>query len=179
MTINIFHCFFVFSWQLQSSSPVIFLETSFQNTYFVFSNFEFIACSVWIQTLIVPKQLQLFHNYTTKIWLAYVSESRNLPYWAIIIDHSLHCFIMSLVAMNDFHLIFFSFHYAIFHQMISISDCLHKLGCINCRGEVEDTRLEAKAKNTKKSEAKAKDSLSENRPSQGQGQKCSRPRTQA
>ena len=45
------------------------------------------------------------------------------------------------------------------------------------RGGVEDTRLEAKAKDTKKSEAKAKDSLSEDRPSRGQGQECSRPRT--
>ena len=36
------------------------------------------------------------------------------------------------------------------------------------RGGVEDTRLEAKAKDTKKSEAK--DSLSEDRPSRGQGQ---------
>ena len=70
-----------------------------------FSNFEFITCSVSIQTLIVSKQLQLFHNYTTKIWLAYVSETRNLPYLAIIRDNSLQCFIMSLVAMNDFCLI--------------------------------------------------------------------------
>ena len=48
------------------------------------------------------------------------------------------------------------------------------------RGGVEDTRLEAKAKNTKKkseAKAKAKDSLSEDRPSRGQGQECSRPRT--
>ena len=37
--------------------------------------------------------------------------------------------------------------------------------------------LEAKAKDTKKSEAKAKDSLFEDRPSRGQGQECSRPRT--
>ena len=44
------------------------------------------------------------------------------------------------------------------------------------RGGVEGTRLEAKAKDTKKSEAKAKDSLSEDRPSRGQGQECSRPR---
>ena len=43
------------------------------------------------------------------------------------------------------------------------------------RGEVQDTRLEAKAKDTKKSEAK--DSLSEDRPSRCQGQECSRPRT--
>ena len=43
------------------------------------------------------------------------------------------------------------------------------------RGGVEDTRLEAKAKDTKKSEAK--DSLSEDRHSRGQGQECSRPRT--
>ena len=48
----------------------------------------------------------------------------------------------------------------------------------NNRGGVEDTRLEAKAKDTKKSEAKAKDSLSEDRTSQGQGQECSRPRTE-
>ena len=40
--------------------------------------------------------------------------------------------------------------------------------------------VKAKAKGTKKkSEAKAKDNLSEDRPSQGQGQECSRPRTQA
>ena len=46
------------------------------------------------------------------------------------------------------------------------------------RGGVEDTRLEAKAKKTQKqSEAKAKDSLSEDRPSRSQGQECSRPRT--
>ena len=44
------------------------------------------------------------------------------------------------------------------------------------RDGVEDTRLEAKAKDTKKSEAKAKDSLSEDRHSRGQGQECSRPR---
>ena len=42
------------------------------------------------------------------------------------------------------------------------------------RGGVEDTRLEAK--DTKKSEAKAKDNLSEDRHSRGQGQECSRPR---
>ena len=42
------------------------------------------------------------------------------------------------------------------------------------RGGVEDTRLEAK--DTKKSEAKPKDSLSEDRHSRGQGQECSRPR---
>ena len=44
-------------------------------------------------------------------------------------------------------------------------------------GGVEDTRLEAKAENTKKFEAKAKYSLSEDRPSRGQRQECSRPRT--
>ena len=43
------------------------------------------------------------------------------------------------------------------------------------RDGVEDTRLEAK--DTKKSEAK--DSPTEDRPSRGEGQKCSRPRTQA
>ena len=50
---------------------------------------------------------------------------------------------------------------------------------IASRGGVEDTRLEAeaKAKDTKKSEAEAKDSLSEDRHSRGQGQECSRPRT--
>ena len=44
------------------------------------------------------------------------------------------------------------------------------------RGGVENTRLEAKAKDTKKSEAKAKDSLFEDRPSRFQGQECLRPR---
>ena len=38
---------------------------------------------------------------------------------------------------------------------------------MNTRGGVEDTRLEAKAK----------DSLSEDRHSRGQGEECSRPRT--
>ena len=46
---------------------------------------------------------------------------------------------------------------------------------VTIRGGVEDTKLEAKAKDTKK--PKAKDSLSEDRPSPGQGQECSRPRT--
>ena len=44
------------------------------------------------------------------------------------------------------------------------------------RGGVEDTRL--KAKDTKK-KSEAKDSPSEDRPSRGQEQECSRPRTQA
>ena len=76
-----------------------------------------------------------------------------------------------------------------------------KHGILSTRGGVEDTRLEAKAKakDTKKIrgqgqgqpfrgqtlsrprtgmlEAKAKDSLSEDRHSRGQGQECSRPRT--
>ena len=43
-------------------------------------------------------------------------------------------------------------------------------------GGVEDTRLKAKAKDTKKSEAQANDSLFEDRPSRGQGQECSSPR---
>ena len=52
----------------------------------------------------------------------------------------------------------------------------------NTRGGVEDTRLEAKAKDTKKPQVKdtkkpkAKDSPSEDRHSRGQGQECSRPR---
>ena len=106
---------------LRKQNEIDFIESHIQILHhlkivrFVFSNFEFIACSVWTQSLIVSKQLQLFHNYTTKIWLAYVLESRNLPYWAVIRDHSLKCFIMSSVAMNDFY-----------------------------RGEVEDTWLEAK-----------------------------------
>ena len=45
----------------------------------------------------------------------------------------------------------------------------------NTRGRVKNTRLEVKA--TKKSEAKAKDSPSEDRPSRDQGQECSRLRT--
>ena len=45
------------------------------------------------------------------------------------------------------------------------------------RGGVGDTKLEDKAKETKKSEAKGKGSPSEDRPSRGQGQECSRPRT--
>ena len=56
--------------------------------------------------------------------------------------------------------------------------CLYAIKPLDSRGGVEDTRLEAKAKDTKKSEAKAKNSLSEDRHSRGQGQECSRPRTQ-
>ena len=52
-----------------------------------------------------------------------------------------------------------------------------KVNILTIRGGVVDTRLEAKAKDTKKSEAKAKDSLSEDRPSRGQGEECSRSRT--
>ena len=62
------------------TNVVFFLKQASKNSYFVFSNFEFIASSVRIEILIASKQLQLFHDYTTKIWLAYVSESRNLPY---------------------------------------------------------------------------------------------------
>ena len=50
------------------------------------------------------------------------------------------------------------------------------ISCFFTRGGVEDTRLEAK--DTKKSKAKAEDSLSKNRTSRGQGQECSRPRTE-
>ena len=50
-----------------------------------------------------------------------------------------------------------------------------KMGAVLSRGGVEDTMLEAK--DTKKSEVKAKDSPTEDRPSRGQGQECSRPRT--
>ena len=50
-----------------------------------------------------------------------------------------------------------------------------KIGAVLSRGGVEDTMLEAK--DTKKSEVKAKDSPTEDRPSRGQGQECSRPRT--
>ena len=51
---------------------------------------------------------------------------------------------------------------------------LLKTRYFKCRGGVEDARLEAK--DAKKSKAKAKGSLPEDRPSRGQGQKCSRPR---
>ena len=55
---------------------------------------------------------------------------------------------------------------------------LSSWGRVMIRGGVEDTRLEAKAKDkdTKKSEAKAKDSLSKDKTSRGQRQECSRPR---
>ena len=63
--------------------------------------------------------------------------------------------------------------------IVSKFDCRCKIvkfpnSVLVIRGRVEDTRLEAK--DTKKSEAKAKDSLSEDRHSRGQGQECSRPR---
>ena len=52
------------------------------------------------------------------------------------------------------------------------SENVKKFSLFSIRSGVEDTRLEAKAKGTKK----AKDSLSEDRHSRGQGQECSRPR---
>ena len=58
------------------------------------------------------------------------------------------------------------------HFYKTISALRWLLSITRIRGGVEDTRLEAK--DTKKSEAKAKDSLSEDRPSRGQGQECSR-----
>ena len=45
------------------------------------------------------------------------------------------------------------------------------------RGGVENTMLEAKAKDTKKFEVKTKTSSFENRPYRGQGQECLRPKT--
>ena len=51
-----------------------------------------------------------------------------------------------------------------------------RLSTLAYRGGVEDKRLEVKAKATKKS--KAKDSPSKDRHSQGEGQECSRPRTE-
>ena len=47
------------------------------------------------------------------------------------------------------------------------------------RGEVKDTRLEAKAKIQKNSETKANNSPSKDRLSRDQEQECSRPKTQA
>ena len=52
-----------------------------------------------------------------------------------------------------------------------------KNGMVVNRGGVEDTRLEAKAKHTKKSEANVKDTPSVDKPSRGQGQECLKPRT--
>ena len=50
---------------------------------------------------------------------------------------------------------------------------MHKFNIkmLNIRGGVEDTKLEAKAKDTKKSDVKAKNSPSKDRLSQGQGTK--------
>ena len=60
-------------------------------------------------------------------------------------------------------------------NLISDASTCDRTLLVITRGRVEDTRLEAK--DTKKSEAMAKDSLSEDRHSRGQGQECSRPRT--
>ena len=46
---------------------------------------------------------------------------------------------------------------------MNIKDMVKVFHAMHTRGGVEDTRLEAKAQDTKKSEAKAKDSLSEDR----------------
>ena len=47
---------------------------------------------------------------------------------------------------------------------------------VTLRGGAEDTAFEVKAKDLKKSLAKGKDRLFEDRPSRGQGQEWSRPR---
>ena len=60
---------------------------------------------------------------------------------------------------------------------LTVAKQIEDIGADIDRGGVEDTRLEAK--DTKKIPGQAKDSLSEDRHSRGQGQECSRPRTQA
>ena len=71
----------------------------------------------------------------------------------------------------------------IFESVIGDCFCCLNYTSLNTRGGVEDTRLEAKAKvkDTKKSEAKAKDSLSEDRHSRGKDRNArgQGPRTQA
>ena len=63
------------------------------------------------------------------------------------------------------------------YQTCKIPYYIQIVSVLSIRGGGEDTRLEAKAKDTKKFEAK--DQLSEDRPSRGQEQECSRlrPRT--
>ena len=61
-----------------------------------------------------------------------------------------------------------------FSLRVTIDKKSHKRDHILTRGGVENTRL--KPNTQKKSEAKAKDSPSEERPSRGQGQECSKPR---
>ena len=63
------------------------------------------------------------------------------------------------------------------NQIFHYTRCI-KPKRVQSKGGVEGTRLEAKAKakDTKKSEAKAKGSPSEDRPSRFKGQKCSRPK---
>ena len=51
-----------------------FLKQAFKNSYFVFSNFEFIACSVSIQTLIVSKQLKTLEANVVKSLFAVLSK---------------------------------------------------------------------------------------------------------
>ena len=63
------------------------------------------------------------------------------------------------------------------HNKLTVRAIVTRVPRIGTRGGVEDTRLEAKAKGTKKTEAKAKDIPSEDRHSRGQGQERSRPRT--
>ena len=66
---------------------------------------------------------------------------------------------------------------SIFQKQFSISPPTSPVFRHKIRGGVENTRLEAEAKDTKKNpRPRAKDSLSEDRPSRGQGQECSRPR---
>ena len=61
-----------------------------------------------------------------------------------------------------------------FSLRVTIDKKSHKRDHILTRGGVENTRL--KPRTQKKSEAKAKDSPYEDRPSRGQGQECSKPR---
>ena len=56
-------------------------------------------------------------------------------------------------------------------KLKSFSQILH------VKAEVESRTQGSRPRTQKKTEAKAKDSLSEDRPSRGQGQKCSMPRT--
>ena len=51
LTINIFHCFFVFSWQMSLSRMLQFLKQASKNSYFVFFKF-WIYCLLCMNTKI-------------------------------------------------------------------------------------------------------------------------------
>ena len=92
--------------------------------------------------------------------------------------HCLICFVFNKnVEFSKIVAYCFNIKMRFYHHRVTTRKQTKMQKGVVTRGGVDDTRLEAKAKDKKKFEAMAKDSPSEDRPSRGQRQEYSRPRT--